>query len=110
MHPADLSGVPESLLVRDKRGEKGPNISKSKCETFLESGTNGAAAHLVEPIAVPPAVHVGFPETERPGSQDSAKEPPVMHLYVPRASAVDANVRQREKIGHHILGSGHINW
>jgi hypothetical protein len=31
-----------------------------------------------------------------------------MHLYVPRASAVDANVRQREKIGHYILGSGHM--
>jgi hypothetical protein len=42
-------------------------------------------------------------ETERPGSEDSAKEVPVMHLYVPRASAVDPNARQREKVGHYIL-------
>jgi hypothetical protein len=33
-----------------------------------------------------------------------------MHTYVPWASAVDANVRQREQIGHHILGSGHMIW
>jgi hypothetical protein len=33
-----------------------------------------------------------------------------VHLYVPGASAVDANVREREKIGHHILGSGHMIW
>src|SRR5439155_21414133 len=101
MHPSDFSGASESLLVRDKRGKKCPDIGKSKCETFLESGTNGAATHRIQGVAVPPAVHVGFPETECPGSQDSAKEAPGMHLYVPRASAVDANVGQREKIGHH---------
>jgi hypothetical protein len=33
-----------------------------------------------------------------------------MHLYVPRASAVDANVSEREQISHHILGSGHMIW
>jgi hypothetical protein len=33
-----------------------------------------------------------------------------MHLYVPGASAVDPNIREREKIGHHILGSGHMIW
>jgi hypothetical protein len=33
-----------------------------------------------------------------------------MHLYVPGPRAVDVNVRESEKIGHHILGSGHINW
>src|SRR5436309_4486901 len=110
MHPADFSGASRSLLVRDKRGEKCPDIGKSKCETLLEPGTNGAATHLIQRIAVPTAIHVGFPETERPGSQDSAKEAPVMHVYVPTASAVDANVGQREKIGHHILGSGHMSW
>ena len=110
MHPADFSGASRSLLVRDKRGEKGPDIGKSKCETLLNSSTNGAATHLIQRIAVPPAIHIGFPETECPGSQDSVKETPVMHLYVPRASAVDADVGQREKIGHHILGSGHTIW
>jgi hypothetical protein len=30
-----------------------------------------------------------------------------MYLYVPRPSAVDLNVRDREKIGHYFLGSGH---
>ena len=33
-----------------------------------------------------------------------------MHVYIPGALAVDANVRGREQIGHHILGSGHIIW
>jgi hypothetical protein len=33
-----------------------------------------------------------------------------MHLYVPRASAIDANVREPDKIGHHILGDGHMTW
>ena len=96
------------MLVHENRGEKGPNIGKSEFETFLESGTNRAATHLIQRVAVPPAIHVGFTETERPGSQDPAKEAMVVHLYVPKASAVDANIREREKIGHHILGSGHI--
>src|SRR4029077_10844714 len=84
----------------------------SKFETLLEPGTNGAATHLIQRVAVPPAIHIGFPETERPGSQDSAKEALVVHLYVPapKAFGVDANVGQREKIGHHILGSGHMIW
>src|SRR5438034_1159446 len=110
MHAADFSGASESLLVREKRGEKCPDIGKSKYETLLEPGTNGPATHLIQRIAVPPAIHIRFPETERPGSQDSAKEAPIMHLYVPGASAIDANVRAREKIGHHILGSGHMSW
>jgi hypothetical protein len=103
MHPADFPGTPGSLLVHDKRGEECPDVGKSKCETFLEAGTNGAATHLIQRIAVPPAVHIGFAETERPGSQDSAKEAPVMHLYVPGASAVDANVpRTREDWSSHL--------
>src|SRR5438046_1241076 len=108
MHPADFSGAPGSLLVRENRGEKGPNIWKSKFETLLESGTNRAATHFIQRVAVPPAIHVGLPETERPGGQDPAKEALVVHLYVPGVRAVDANIREREKIGHHILGSGHI--
>src|SRR5947207_9253351 len=110
MHPADFSGAPGSLLVRDKRGEQRPDIGKPKYETLLEFGTNGAATHLIQRIAVPPAIHIGFPETKRPGSQDSTKEALVMHVYVPGASAVDANIREREEIGHHILGSGHMIW
>src|ERR1700746_1551660 len=110
MHAADFSGTPESLLVREERGEKRPDIGKSKCETLLQFGTNGAATHLIQRIAVPPAVHIGFAEAERPGSQYSAKEARIMHPYVPGASAVDANVREREKIGHRILGSGHMIW
>src|SRR5262249_8968381 len=82
----------------------------SKYETLLEPSANGAATHLVQRVAVPPAIYVRFTETERPGSEDSAKEAPVMHLYVPWACAVDANVRQREKVGHHISGSGHMIW
>src|ERR1700758_233332 len=34
MQPTDFSGAPGSLLVRDKRGEKCPDIGKSKCETL----------------------------------------------------------------------------
>src|SRR5436309_15575767 len=108
MHPSDFSGASESLLVRDKRGEKCPDIGKSKCETLLEPGTNGAATHLIQRIAVPPAIHVGLAEPKRPGSKDSVKEAVVMHLYVPGASAVNANVGESEQIGHHILCSGHM--
>jgi hypothetical protein len=110
MHPPDFSGTPGSLLVHEKRGEQGPDIGKSKCETLLEPGAMGAATHLIQRVAIPPAIHIGLAETERPGSQDSAKETPVMHLYVARASAVDADVRRREEIGDHVLGSGHMTW
>ena len=108
MYPADFSGTPESLLVREKRGEYCPEIGESKYEALLESSTNGAATHLIQRIAVPPALHVGLTETERPGSKDSAKEALVVHLYVPGAIAVDTNIREHEQIGHRILGSGHI--
>src|SRR5438128_8781998 len=36
MHPSDFSGAPGSLLVHENRGEKGPDIGKSKFETLLE--------------------------------------------------------------------------
>src|SRR5436190_20868831 len=108
MHLADFSGAPGNLLVREKRGDQCPDIGKSKCETLLESGTNGAATHLIQRVAVPPAIHVGLAEPKRPGSKDSVKEAPVTNLYVPGANAVDANVGEREKIGHHILGFGHM--
>jgi len=110
MHLADFSGAPGNLLVREKRGDQCPDIGKSKCETLLESGTNGAATHLIQRIAIPPAIHIRFPETKRPGSQHSAKKPLVIYVYVPGARAVDANVREREKIGHYILGSVHVIW
>src|SRR5207237_5458067 len=38
MHPADFSGASKSLLVRDKRGEKWPDIGKSTYEKLLASG------------------------------------------------------------------------
>src|SRR5207302_9686667 len=107
MHPADFSGAPESLLVREKRGEQCPDIGKSKCETLFEPSTNGTATHFIQRFAVPPAIHVGLPEPERTGSQDPAKEPPVVHLYVRGASSVDPNVREREETGHYIFGFGH---
>ena len=108
MHPADFSGASYSLLVREKRTEQCPEIGKSKCETLLNSSTNGAATHLIQRITVPPPIHVGFPETERAGSQDSIKEALVVYLYVPGAGAVDADVRKREKVPYDILGSGHL--
>src|SRR6266568_4113841 len=83
MQPADFSGAPASLLVREKRGEQCPDIGKSKCEMLLESAANCAATHLIKRIAVPPAIHIGFAEAERPGSEDPAKEARVMNLYVP---------------------------
>ena len=36
MHPADFSGAPESLLVREKRGQQCPDIGKPKFKTLLE--------------------------------------------------------------------------
>ncbi len=68
----------------------------------------GSSLNISQRVAIPPAIHIGFPETERLGSEDSVKEARVMHLYVPGASAVNANVRARNKIGHHILDSGHM--
>src|SRR5947207_14185859 len=79
MYLADFSGAAESLLVRHKRGEKCPDIGKSKCETLLESGTNGAATHLIQRVAVPPAIHIGLAEPKRPGSKDSVNEHLVIH-------------------------------
>jgi hypothetical protein len=52
-----------------------------------------------ERLALPPAIHVGLPETQRPDSHYPEKEALVMHLYVPGATAVDANVCEGEKIG-----------
>src|SRR5439155_22643829 len=107
MYPADFSGAPESLLVRYKRGEKCPDIGKSKCETLFEPSTNGTATHLIQRVAVPPAIHIGLPEPERTGSQDPAEEAPVLHVNVRGASSVDPNVREREETRHYIFGFGH---
>ena len=99
-----------SLLVHEKRGEQRPDIGKSRCKTFIESGTNGAATHLIQRVAVPPVIHIGFPETECPGSKDSTKEVLVMRLYVPGACAVDADVGEFKTVRHDILGFRHMIW
>src|SRR5438270_13965017 len=57
IHSADFLGAPGSLLVDEKRGEKGPNIGKSKFETILESGTNREAIHYIQIIAVSQDIH-----------------------------------------------------
>src|SRR5437660_1317769 len=38
MYPADFSGAPRSLLVREKPGEQCPDIAQSQCETRVPSG------------------------------------------------------------------------
>jgi hypothetical protein len=83
MYPAHFSGAPESLLVREKGSDQCPEVGKTKRETLLKPGANGAATHLIQRIAVPPAIHIGFTEAERPRGYDSAKETPVVDLYVP---------------------------
>src|ERR1041385_713380 len=47
MHPADFSGAPSSLLVRENRSEQRPDIGKPKFEALLESGANRAVTHLI---------------------------------------------------------------
>ena len=69
-----LFGAPGSLLVHEKRSKKCPDIGKFKFETFLKAGTNRSATHLIQRIAVPPAVHVGFPKPSVPEARTRLKK------------------------------------
>src|ERR1043166_3562137 len=107
MNAADFSGTAHSLPINSECSEPGQNIRQTKCETPIQSGTHGAAAHFIERVAIPPSVHVRFAKTERAGRENAAKEAGVVHLYVPWPSAIDLNIRDREKIGQQLLGFGH---
>src|SRR5207245_2069197 len=101
MRFADLAGATPRLAIDDQRSTEGEEIAKSECETLLEMGADGAATHLVECLAVPPAIHVGFAKRERAAGQDARKKARVMNLNIPGVWAVDSNVGRREKIFDH---------
>ena len=64
----------------------------------LQVGPQSAVDELIDCLAVPPAVHVGFSQAQGGPLQHAVVEPRVVDLDVPGVAAVDRNARQVEQL------------
>ncbi len=51
-----------------------------------------AIHHLIDRVAVPPAVHVRFAQPERPACEDALEQSVVVDAHVPGSVAIDPDV------------------
>jgi hypothetical protein len=97
-HLTNLAGTAARLTVDHERCRDRDEVSRIEGEPFLEPGADGAATHFIERRAIPPALHVGLAKRKRATSEDVREKGRGMNLDVPRAGAVDLDVRCAKKI------------
>jgi hypothetical protein len=90
------------LSIDEKRRDGPKNISPIQRNRLLELRAAGPKTHFIERSAIPPAVHVGFPDPEATVEKHSAKEPLVVNADIPGTRSVDLDVRGRKQITDNI--------
>ena len=70
---------------------------KIQLNLLIEPRTECTAAHLIEGVTIPPAVHVGLAQAESSAGEDATEKALIVHLKIPRALAVKKNIRRGEK-------------
>src|SRR5262245_55885535 len=98
MLAADTSRPVARLLIREQRRGQRKETAGGVAEAFVEVRAKGATGQLVERLAVPPPIHVGFAEAEGAPAKDAGKKLSPMNLKVPRSRAVDLNVGLTEMV------------
>jgi hypothetical protein len=98
MHPAHGAGTATRLAVDDKGSRDGDEVAKTKGESFLESGANGATTHLIERRAIPPSLHVRLAKRKRAAGENTREEGHIMNLDVLRPGAVNLDISRAKKI------------
>jgi hypothetical protein len=69
-------------------------------------GPQRAKTHLIERRAIPPAIHVGLAEPERPSCEYPPVKALVMNRDVPWPLAIETNVGRAENVCDDFLGAG----
>ncbi len=73
-----------------------------RADHLLQTGAKNTAEELIELFAVPPPVHVGFPQSQRTLGQHASEHRRVVDLEVPRPLVPHANAGG----GEELLGPG----
>ena len=105
---ADVKSARPALLV-DDLGDQHVYLLAQRDHFFGQAGPEHFGQALVERLAVPPAVHVGFPQSERARRQNPVVKLRIMDVDVPRTVAVNLNIRLGEEILHGVL-HGPVSW
>ncbi len=61
-------------------------------QILLDVAAENARKHLIELVAVPPAVHVGLAGSQRSVAEDTMKQPLVVYAHVPRTRSIETHV------------------
>ena len=106
-----VGGAAAVLEVGDAGPEAAEPGAPVVAEGIADVGVGGAGGEFVEGVAVPPALDVGLAEAEGALGEDAAPEAGVVDAEIPRAVAVDADIRPVEQfpeavdIGRHCIHS-----
>ena len=102
MSLADLKGARLALWIGDL-GDQHVYLLAQRDHFLGQAGPEDSGQALVKRLTVPPAVHIGFPESERAGRQNPAVKLRIMDMDVPRTVSVNLNIRLGEEILHGCL-------
>lgn len=82
-----------ALEVDKNRGGDGNQGREIQQDAFIDPSPECPAAHLVQGIAIPPAIHVGLPQTQCAFRENARIESSVVNPEIPWTVSVDRDVR-----------------
>lgn len=89
---ADVKGAGFALKVKKAAHDAVQKNRPIVLDAFANILPEQAKKELVESIAVPPSVHVGFPESKRSHGQRASIEFRIVDANIPRPGAVDFDI------------------
>jgi hypothetical protein len=97
MRPAHLPG-PRRRLHVDQPGLEREQQQGRIAHLAVQAGAQYATDEFVDALAVPPAVHIAFPQPQAALGQHALESPWVVDLKVPGTLASHPDVGQSEQI------------
>ena len=87
----NLEGPVPALPVEQTKAKEKNQESEIIAHPIFQAGTKRTVDHLVQPLAVPPAVHVRLAQAQRAITQNATEKVRVIDLHVPLIGAIQAN-------------------
>ena len=79
---SDHRGAGATLKVQQMRRQNRQRRMKIQLDMLIEPRTHCAAAHLIEGVTVPPAVHVGLAQPESSAGQDTTEKALIVNVDI----------------------------
>src|SRR5690606_23493662 len=99
-----------AVLQVEQLGAGDADDVEGREDVAVDTGSEDPGDHLVDRVAVPPAVHVGLADADRALLEDAAVEPLVVDPHVPRPVATGHDVGRLEQRPEAILHLLHAPW